>query len=83
MQSSDLGIGGAAIEFIRKALAVPLTVEGKELPVTIQLTAAEPGIDLLGAGRDRMAVALGGARSAYDELIHRMPRLDRISIGPL
>ena len=75
--------GGAAIEFIRRALEVPLTVDGKELPVSILVAPAEPGIDLFGAGRDRMAVALGGARLEYDELIHRPPRLDRISMGPL
>jgi hypothetical protein len=75
--------GGAAIEFIRKAIEMPLTVSGKELPVRILMAEAEPGINLFGAGRDRMAVALGGARQEYDELVHRMPKVDRISMGPL
>ena len=75
--------GGAAIEFIRKAIEIPLTVSGKELQVRILIAEAEPGIKLFGAGRDRMAVALGGARPEYDELIHRMPTLNRVSMGPL
>jgi hypothetical protein len=75
--------GGAAIEFIRNAIEKPLMVDGKELPVKILLAEAERGVDLFGAGRDRMAVALGGARVEYDELIHRMPKLDRISMGRL
>jgi len=75
--------GGASIDFIRKAVEKPFLLDGKHLPVVI--TEAEPDgeLNLFGAARERMAVALGGARGEYDSLIHQMTPANRISRGRL
>ena len=79
--------GGASIDFIRKALKKPLTLRGdhpdKHLPVVITESQSDSELHLFGAGRERMAVALGGARVEYDSLIHQMAPVRRISRGRL
>lgn len=75
--------GGASIDFVRKALRKPLDFDGRHLP--IEITEAEPDSDLqlFGADRGRMAVALGGARVEYENLIHTQAPVTRISRGSL
>ncbi len=77
--------GGAAIEFIRKALEKPFEVRGKCLPVLVTKAddSEDADMNLFGAGRGRMAVGLGGASTGYEQLIHEIPLLERISTGRL
>ncbi len=75
--------GGATIDFIRTAVGRPFSLDRRHLQATITETVADDELNLFGAGRERMAVALGGARSEYDDLIHKQIPLKRISRGPL
>lgn len=75
--------GGANIDFIRKAVEKPFMLDGKHLKAVITETEPDGELNLFGAGHGRMAVALGGARPEYDELIHQLPPLNRISRGCL
>lgn len=75
--------GGANIDFIRKALEKPLVLDGKQLQVEITESQPERGLNFFGAGRGRMAVALGGAREEYDQLIHQMAPVRRFVTGRL
>ena len=75
--------GGANIDFIRKAVEKPLMLDGKQLKVVITETQPDRELNLFGAGRGRMAVALGGARPEYDQLIHQMAPMTRIVRGRL
>lgn len=75
--------GGASIDFIRKALGKPLDIDGKYLPVELTEAESDSELELFGAGRGRMAVALGGARVEYDNLVHKKAQVTRISRGSL
>jgi molecular chaperone HscA len=75
--------GGANIDFIRKVVEKPFVLDGKTLKVSINSSEIDEELDFYGAGRERMAVAMGGARSEYDLLIHQMAPQTRISRGPL
>lgn len=75
--------GGASIEFVRNVVGKPFSVDRRYLPARITETDADAELDLFGAGRERMAVALGGARSQYDDLIHKQVPIRRISHGPI
>jgi len=75
--------GGASMAFIRNALERPFVLDGKHLAVDVVEAAVEVGLELFGADRSRMAVALGGAREEYDELIHCSVVPNSIRLGPL
>jgi len=75
--------GGASMAFIRNALELPFVLDGKHLAVDVVEAAVEVGLELFGADRSRMAVALGGAREEYDELIHCSVVPNSIRLGPL
>lgn len=75
--------GGGAIAFICSAVSRPFAVNGKTLAVEVMEAETEPGVNLFGAGRGRMAVALGGASLDYDALIHQRPRVTMVRLGPM
>jgi hypothetical protein len=77
--------GGASIEFLRKAIGKPFEIHGRSLQVDLSLADEGVGrdVNLFGAGRGRMAVALGGASFEYDSLIHEHPRSERFARGSL
>lgn len=75
--------GGASIDFVLKALDKPIPIGRKTLQVKLTIPGDRPGVNTFGASRGRMAVALGGASSDYDTLLHEQPTLTTIRRGPL
>ena len=75
--------GGAGIDFVREALDKPIPIGRKTLQVKLTIPGDRPGVNTFGASRGRMAVALGGASSDYDTLLHEQPILTTIRRGRL
>lgn len=75
--------GGGAIDFIQRAISEPIALNGRSLPVEVTMPDGDRGLNLHGAGRGRMAVALGGASREYDTLIHEMPNPGVMRVGPM
>lgn len=75
--------GGGSIDFLLKAVDRPLQIDGKTLQVKVIVPGDRAGINTFGASRGRMAVALGGASSDYDSLVHEQPPLTTIRRGSL
>jgi molecular chaperone HscA len=75
--------GGGSIDFLLKAVDRPFHVGGKTLNVKVIVPGNRAGVNTFGASRGRMAVALGGASSEYDSLMHEEPKLTTIRRGAL
>ena len=75
--------GGGSIDFVLKAIDVPIPVGWRTLQVKLSIPGERAGINTFGASRGRMAVALGGASSDYDALVHEQPTVTTIRRGPL
>ena len=75
--------GGGSIDFVVKAIDRPVTIGHRTVQVKLTIPGERAGINTFGASRGRMAVALGGASSDYDTLMHEQPTLTKISRGPL
>lgn len=73
--------GGAQMGFLRRALAPALEVGGRTLRVRITDPQERAGAETFGAGRGRMAVALGGASVEYDHLQTLDAKIDKIRRG--
>ena len=75
--------GGGTIDFLRHAIDKPFLIGAQTLQVKVIVPGDKPGVNTFGASRGRMAVALGGASSEYDSLIHEHPVLQAIRRGSL
>lgn len=75
--------GGSSLPFLRAAIGKKVRLKPFYLPV--EIVAADPGreVPTHGAGRERMAVALGGASPEYDALIHERLRPTMFRRGPM
>ncbi len=83
VQELDLVLagGGAQMGFLRNALAPAIIVGGRNLRVRISDPLERAGIGTFGAGRSRMAVALGGANEEYDLLQTQEAKPERYRLG--
>lgn len=75
--------GGGTIDFVLKAINNPIPIDQLMLPVKVTIPEARPGINMFGATRGRLAVALGGASEDYDALVHEQPAVTTIRRGSL
>jgi len=75
--------GGSTIDFVRAAIDKPIRIDQMMLPVKVTIPEGRPGINMFGATRGRLAVALGGASDEYDALVHEQPAVTTIRRGSL
>ena len=75
--------GGGSIDFVLKAIDKPVPVGQRTVQVKLTIPGDRAGINTFGASRGRMAVALGGASTDYDTLVHEQPTLTTIRRGSL
>lgn len=69
--------GGAEIQFLRETIGKPLVVSGSKFTFSF-FKPIQPKINLHGAGYERMAVGLGGAKEEYEKVVHEHAKLLRI-----
>ncbi|OYU43106.1 MAG: hypothetical protein CFE44_20225 [Burkholderiales bacterium PBB4] len=75
--------GGGSIDFVLRAIDVPIPINQKTLQVRLTIPSERAGVNTFGASRGRMAVALGGAGHDYDALVHEQPTAITIRRGSL
>lgn len=75
--------GGGGIDFVLRAIDMPIPIDRKTLQVKLTIPGDRTGINTFGASRGRMAVALGGASQYYDALVHEQPTVITIRRGAL
>lgn len=69
--------GGAEIQFLRDAIGVPMTVNSSQFIFNF-FKPVRPRLNMHGAGYERMAVGLGGAKESYEKVVHEHAKLLRI-----
>lgn len=69
--------GGAGIDFLREAIHKPLLIDGTVINFSF-FNPIQPKLNLHGAGYERMAVGLGGAKEEYEKVVHEHAKLVRI-----
>ena len=69
--------GGAEIQFLRESVGKSLMLSGREFTFSF-FKPVQPKINLHGAGYERMAVGLGGAKEEYEKVVYEHAKLLRI-----
>ena len=69
--------GGADIQFLRESIGRPLVLGGCEFTFSF-FKPDQPKMNLHGAGYERMAVGLGGAKEDYEKVVYEHAKLLRI-----
>ena len=69
--------GGAEIQFLRESVGKPLMLSGRGFTFSL-FKPVQPKINLHGAGYERMAVGLGGAKEEYEKVVYKHAKLLRI-----
>lgn len=65
--------GGSSIQKLKQTLIVGVHLGNQRIPIRIIPVAERPNVSTFGAGRGRLAVALGAAAPGYEHLITAVP----------